>query len=204
MKDALDSQSSELVALYGRRRVGKAFLIRKIYGEHVVFEFTGFHRGEIEDQLTNFYKQLTTASKRFEKKKKPTDWIEAFDLLEKYLNGLRSKKKKVIFIDEFPWIDPPLQYKFLMVFEHSWNTYCTKRNDLVVVVCGSAALYAGRNRGVLQKQELHDEPILHHTTIHGNGRYPFLPRPRETGRECGPKHRPPMLRTKWGFKERIQ
>ena len=140
MNNLLESTTSELLVMYGRRRVGKTYLIREVYQQHFVFELTGKHKGNTEDQLKNFHKQLISSSKRFKNKEIPKDWAEAFEQLGKHLNGLRSKKKKVIFIDELPWIATP-RSKFLMDFEHFWNTYCTKRNDLVVVVCGSAASF---------------------------------------------------------------
>lgn len=150
----LNSGSSELLAVYGRRRVGKTFLIRKVYEDSMVFELTGLHRGTLKDQLQNFHSQLTSSSKIFEKKELSKDWFSAFQLLEKLLDGKRSKKKKVIFIDEFPWI-ATARSKFLMAFEHFWNTYCTKRNDLVVVVCGSAASFMV-NRIIKNKGGLHN------------------------------------------------
>jgi AAA+ ATPase superfamily predicted ATPase len=152
LNNLLQSDQSELVAVYGRRRVGKTYLIREIYSKHFVFEMTGYHNGTMKDQLENFFTQLTLFSKRFKNVKPPKDWLTAFHLLEEYLNGLKRKSKKVIFIDEFPWI-ATRRSKFLMAFEHFWNTYCTKRNDLVVVICGSAASFmvnqVVRNRGGL-------------------------------------------------------
>jgi hypothetical protein len=66
--------------------------------------------------------------------------LDAFSTLEIYLDTLRGKNKKVIFIDEFPWIATS-RSNFLMAFENFWNNYCTKREDLIVVICGSAASY---------------------------------------------------------------
>ncbi len=140
LNDMLNSKSSELIAVYGRRRVGKTFLIREIYKRHIVFEITGYYRGSMRDQLRNFYTQLKTSSSRFDNERVPEDWFAAFQLLEDYLNRMKSAQKKVVFIDEFPWI-ATARSKFLTAFEHFWNTYCTKRNDLVIVVCGSAASF---------------------------------------------------------------
>lgn len=140
MNDMLQSRSSELIAVYGRRRVGKTFLIRETYKSNIVFEITGYYKGSMRDQLRNFYTQIKEASPRFRDVKAPADWFTAFLLLADYLNGLQSKKKKVVFIDEFPWI-ATARSKFLTAFEHFWNTYCTKRSDLVVVICGSAASF---------------------------------------------------------------
>ena len=138
LTQTLQSQNSELVVVYGRRRIGKTFLIREFFKENIVFEVSGLYDGNMSDQLAVFYKQLNQG-----KKVKQT-WMEAFSDLEKHINRLRSKKKKVIFIDEFPWLATK-RSKFLMAFDHFWNTYCTKRNDLVVVICGSAASYMIKN-----------------------------------------------------------
>ncbi|MCF8374183.1 MAG: ATP-binding protein [Bacteroidales bacterium] len=154
MDEMLHSNSSELIAIYGRRRVGKTFLIREIYQKHIVFELIGLYKGSKKDQLKNFNAQLKLSSKRFENSDTPNDWFKAFELLKDYLNGLKSQKKKVIFIDEFPWIATS-RSKFLMVFEHFWNSYCTKRNDLVVMVCGSAASFMV-NKIIKNKGGLHN------------------------------------------------
>lgn len=150
----LKSNSSELIAVYGRRRVGKTFLIREIYKKHMVFELTGYYKGSMHDQLRNFHTQLQSSSARFNKVKVPDNWFTAFQLLEEYLNRLKTIKKKVVFIDEFPWIATS-RSKFLMAFEHFWNTYCTKRTDLVVVVCGSAASFMV-NKIIKNKGGLHN------------------------------------------------
>lgn len=63
-----------------------------------------------------------------------------FTVLENYLDTKKDTKKKVIFIDELPWI-ATARFKFLMAFENFWNNYCTKRDDLIVIICGSSASY---------------------------------------------------------------
>lgn len=84
--------------------------------------------------------KLNEVTDDLKKEKQPTDWLDAFSYLKTFLKGIKeSKKKKVIFIDEFPWVDSH-KSGFLPAFENFWNDYCTTRNDLVVVVvCGSAA-----------------------------------------------------------------
>lgn len=139
LKEALDSNQSELIAIYGRRRIGKTYLIRNCYSNNMVYEVTGLHNGSMADQLINFSNEISKNT-RLKNAGPPKTWFEAFARLEAYLDKLKSKKKKVVFIDEFPWMATP-KSKFLMAFEHFWNTYCTKRNDLTVVICGSAASY---------------------------------------------------------------
>ncbi|MBN4073051.1 AAA family ATPase [Crocinitomix catalasitica] len=144
LKESLETDVSELIAVYGRRRVGKTYLIRNTFARHIKFEVTGLYDGSKEKQLDAFFKELKQVSTKFSNSKKPTNWDEAFDLLKAYIKGIRGKKKKVIFIDELPWVDTH-KSDFLMYFGHFWNTFCEKRKDLVVVICGSAASYMVQN-----------------------------------------------------------
>jgi hypothetical protein len=139
LKEAIDNDKSELIALYGRRRIGKTYLIREYFKASIVFEMSGLYGGSLKDQLETFSKELVKRTKRTELETAKS-WFQAFTMLESYLDKFKSGTKKVIFIDEFPWIATP-KSKFLMAFENFWNTYCTKRNDLIVVICGSAASY---------------------------------------------------------------
>ncbi len=141
LQNALNSNKSELIAVYGRRRVGKTFLIRECYKQHLFFEVTGLFNGTMKDQLSNFSRELSKVKGRGQQEiSVPSGWLEAFSLLEQIIDKVRSKKKKVIFIDEFPWL-ATAKSRFLGAFENFWNHYCTKRSDLVVVICGSAASY---------------------------------------------------------------
>ncbi|MBK6628632.1 MAG: AAA family ATPase [Flavobacteriales bacterium] len=135
--DALESGHSELIVVHGRRRIGKTFLIRSVYEGQVSFEFSGMHRGAHRQQLKNFHMAFPAKARP---KAPPADWIDAFDRLGRYLDKLKGKAKKVVFIDEFPWLDGH-KSGFLAAFTNFWNGYATKRNDLVVVICGSAASY---------------------------------------------------------------
>lgn len=141
LNSALNSNKPELIAIYGRRRVGKTFLIREVYKKNINFEFSGIHKASLKQQLYNFHLTLSTKKTNF---KKPTSWIEAFHQLSLYLDKLTSSKKKVVFIDEFPWIDTH-KSGFLAAFENFWNSYASKRDNLVVVICGSAASYMIKN-----------------------------------------------------------
>ena len=154
LNERLQSNSSELIAVYGRRRVGKTFLIRECYKRNTVFEITGYYRGSMRDQLRNFHSQLKKNNRRIQTRPIPKDWFTAFELLESYLDNLRKPDKKVVFIDEFPWL-ATTRSKFLTAFEHFWNTYCTKRDDLVVVICGSAASFMV-NKIIRNKGGLHN------------------------------------------------
>jgi AAA+ ATPase superfamily predicted ATPase len=153
LKDALTTHRSELIAVYGRRRIGKTYLIREYYSKNIIFSFSGLRNGTRADQIENFMLELKGANFQ---DKKPDNWLQAFNILKQYLQGIKqTKKKKVIFIDEFPWVDSP-KSGFLPAFENFWNTYCTTRDDLIVVICGSAASYmikkVIKNRGGLHNR----------------------------------------------------
>lgn len=155
LKEALRSHRSELIAIYGRRRIGKTYLIREFYSNHFIFRFSGLRNGTRHEQLENFMIELKEKTTKFDQEE-PENWLQAFHILKKYLKKIRqSKKKKVIFIDEFPWVDS-MRSGFLQAFENFWNTYCTTRSDLIVVVCGSAASYMIkkiiRNKGGLHNR----------------------------------------------------
>ncbi len=140
LNEALNSSRSELIAVYGRRRIGKTFLIREFYEKDIVFSVTGYSEGDRSVQLKNFMSKLNGLTTEFNQEE-PADWIDGFALLKQYIISLRkTQRKKVIFIDEFPWMATN-KSGFLAAFENFWNEFCSVRTDLVVVVCGSAASY---------------------------------------------------------------
>lgn len=156
LNSALNSHRSELIAVYGRRRIGKTYLIREFYRDHIIFSFTGLNGENRPEQIENFMLKLSEVTDRFVGEALPENWLQAFSKLKEHLKQIRkSRKKKIIFIDEFPWADSQ-RSGFLAAFENFWNDYCTTRNDLVVVVCGSAASYMVkkiiRNKGGLHNR----------------------------------------------------
>ncbi|MCL9981139.1 MAG: ATP-binding protein [Bacteroidia bacterium] len=155
LQEAIDSHRSELIAVYGRRRIGKTYLIREFYKKQILFSFSGLRNGTLPNQLENFMLELNSITKDF-KNEEPKSWLQAFHLLKTHLKGIsETTRKKVIFIDEFPWVDS-IRSGFLPAFENFWNTYCTTRNDIIVVICGSAASYMMKkiikNRGGLHNR----------------------------------------------------
>jgi len=152
LENALTSSQSELLVVYGRRRIGKTFLIRETYKNQLAFEFVGMYKASTREQLKLFQQSLSNFSKT--KLKAPTNWLEAFQQLKNYCDTLTGNKKKVLFIDEFPWLDNN-KSSFLKAFDNFWNSYATKRNDLVVVICGSAAAYM-INKIIRNKGGLHN------------------------------------------------
>jgi AAA+ ATPase superfamily predicted ATPase len=127
----------EFLAVYGRRRVGKTFLIRQVYNKQIVFQMTGIARAKTPQQLSNFFSVLRDLDPGIDQISPPKNWFDAFGLLKNYLQKLKGSKK-VVFFDELPWIDTP-RSNFLSALEHFWNAWASNRPDILLVVCGSAA-----------------------------------------------------------------
>jgi AAA+ ATPase superfamily predicted ATPase len=144
LTDALQSNQAELIAVYGRRRVGKTYLIRQFYADRILFEFTGMKESSLATQLENFVLSISTALNLETEIAPPNNWLQAFHILIRLLEKRLSSKKQVIFLDEFPWIDTP-RSNFLAAFDHFWNSWASKQNNLVIVICGSAASWMIQN-----------------------------------------------------------
>jgi AAA+ ATPase superfamily predicted ATPase len=137
LNQLLNSKEAEFLAIYGRRRVGKTFLIRQVYAGQIVFQMTGIARANTARQLMNFFNVIRDLDKSVEENQLPRNWFDAFQQLKRYLQNL-GQPKKVIFFDELPWIDTP-RSNFLSALEHFWNSWASARTDIILVVCGSAA-----------------------------------------------------------------
>ncbi len=138
LKDTLSSTQSEMVAVYGRRRVGKTFLVRNCYSKELIFSISGMHNATQHEQLKNFSIALKEAKKSRAKIIPPTSWIDAFEELKDFIFLQKTKSKKVLFFDELPWLDTP-KSNFLQALDLFWNSWATNRKDIVLVICGSAA-----------------------------------------------------------------
>lgn len=137
LQEYFDSQKSELVAVYGRRRVGKTYLIKRFFNEQFDFWFTGIYDAKKTDLLKLFGMELEKYSGK--KIKTPKDWFEAFNALTEYLSSL-GKEKITVFLDELPWLDTP-KGNFLQAFSYFWNMWHSDKGQLKLFVCGSATTW---------------------------------------------------------------
>jgi len=135
-QELYSSDQSEFVAVYGRRRVGKTFLIREVFSEKFVFDVAGLAEASTKEQLINFNIALNknNLGETFPIAK---NWLIAFQQLITLVEKL-PQKRKVIFFDEIPWMDT-LRSGFISALEHFWNGWACARKDIVLIVCGSAS-----------------------------------------------------------------
>ncbi len=137
--EAGQSGRPEFIAVYGRRRVGKTFLVRKAFGNRFAFSHAGLARTGMRGQLAAFADSLSQSfGKPFDV---PSSWLEAFSLLRKALSAKRGRK--ILFLDEVPWMDTPCS-RFLPALEHFWNGWASGEDDIVLVICGSATSWIVR------------------------------------------------------------
>ena len=149
LNDLYNSDSAELVALYGRRRVGKTFLIDEVFEGRMSFRHSGLspiddlsttdnkRKSKMKNQLDHFFRSLKLQG--YKDKEKPKSWLEAFYMLEDLIIDKYDDKERVlIFIDEIQWLDTP-RSNFMTGFEAFWNGWACHKKNIMVIVCGSSS-----------------------------------------------------------------
>lgn len=160
----IQEKEASFVVVYGRRRVGKTFLINSFFKDDYAFKCTGLSKRNKQDQLLNFATSLNRYSKG-EAYATPTSWYEAFENLRTLLEAKHTEGKKVVFIDEMPWMDTP-RSNFIVALEHFWNEWGCTQTDLVFIVCGSATSW-------ITKKILRNHGGLHNRATHRLYLHPF-------------------------------
>lgn len=145
LKELAKSDHSELAVVYGRRRVGKTFLVRETFDYKFAFSHAGVENGTLRDELFAFWDSLRDAGCECGR---PTDWWTAFGELKNLLRRCPDARK-IVFLDELPWMDTH-KSGFIKALESFWNGWASARRDIFLVVCGSAAAWMVKN--VLQSR----------------------------------------------------
>ena len=147
LEDCSESNKPEFLALYGRRRVGKTYLIKEFFHETFSFYATGVQNGNTKEQLKAFRESLIKYGD--EERSIPNDWFEAFSRLQKLLEKDDVRRdyragKRVIFLDELPWMDRA-RSDFKSALDYFWNAWGSAKKDVFLIVCGSATTWVIKN-----------------------------------------------------------
>ncbi len=142
LEKCVNSKKSEFAVVYGRRRIGKTFLVNQVFKDRYDFCYVGGHNLSEEEQLQKFAEALKKyGNSAFLPRLK--DWFEAFTNLQEILQASKANKK-VLFIDEMPWIDTP-NSKFIKALESFWNGWAALRSDILLIASGSATSWMAEN-----------------------------------------------------------
>jgi nicotinamide riboside kinase len=149
LKNCFESDKSEFVAVYGRRRVGKTFLVKELFESEFTFYATGILNGNRDAQLRAWNSEIS----RFGGTDFPAaaNWAEAFENLNALVERVATEKtntakkaKKVVFLDELPWM-ATMHADFLAGLDYFWNRWASSRKDVLLIICGSAASWITDN-----------------------------------------------------------
>lgn len=152
LKEAYNSEYSQFVAVYGRRRIGKTFLVRETFEYSFTFQHAGAAKESLKGQLGLFRTSLQDFGHHDCPELKT--WHEAFNQLKVLIQNSKLKKK-TIFLDEAAWMDTP-KSNFLSALEHFWNSWASNRKDVLLIICASATSWiinkVFKNRGGLHNR----------------------------------------------------
>lgn len=138
----LESNRSEFVIISGRRRIGKTYLVDNFFKKKYDLTFVGHHKTSTKVQIENFIRAIGKGAKK--RQINATSWYDAFNTLEDYLETLPKNRKKIIFIDEMPWIDHQ-RSNFVSALENFWNGWANRRSDIMLIATGSATSWMADN-----------------------------------------------------------
>lgn len=170
LKKYIDSNRAEFIAVYGRRRVGKTFLVTETFKDALSFDMTGVIDGDKEDQLVSF--NIALKESGYEGKR-VTDWYGAFEALKEVVKKVPQNKQAIIFIDELPCLDTP-RSGLVKALDLFWNGWANRQSNVKLIVCGSATTWIVDNiidnHGGLHNRITH-EMHIHPFTLHDTEAY---------------------------------
>lgn len=141
----LKSNKAEFLALYGRRRVGKTFLVDQFFqGKGLFFEITGTKNASRREQLRKFHREWSNLFENPKNLTQPTDWGEALYRLKESIEVIPKRQKVILFFDEIPWLSAK-KSGFLTELDYIWNRHFSRMTNLILIICGSAAAWMIKN-----------------------------------------------------------
>lgn len=158
LQDIFSSKEAEFIVVYGRRRVGKTFLVKNFFKKKpcVFFHITGIKDGLLEEQLSEFAKVIGKTFYHGATLASPSKWMKAFEELTNAINTVSKTKKVILFLDEFPWLVTK-RSRLLQTLDYYWNHYWVNDPRIKLVICGSSASW-------IIKNILHNKGGLHNRT----------------------------------------
>ena len=140
LEDAYSSKEAEFIAIYGRRRIGKTFLIRNFFypKKNIYFQATGIKNSPVKKQLERFAQEIGTAFYKGTSIKVPNDWMHGLEVLTQAIQQQPKNKKIVLFFDELPWLATP-KSGLIQAIEYFWNRHWAHDSRIKLIVCGSSA-----------------------------------------------------------------
>lgn len=155
------SDQAEFIAIYGRRRVGKTYLINQLLGDRFAFSMTGIIGGTPSEEMEAFTDSLSFAG--YDLKCKPDTWLKAFSELRKFLQPIvETGKPCIVFLDEIPSLDTQ-RSGFVRALGYFWNSWASLHDNFKLIVCGSATTWMIKNiiddKGGLHNRLTHEMPL---------------------------------------------
>ncbi len=145
LKSLYTSENAQFLAIYGRRRVGKTFLISQYFKDKGIYlEITGLRNTDTKNQLLTFEDELCDVFGDNAVEQKINTWFDAFKILRKQIVKISLSQKIILFFDEVPWLSTP-KSSFLSALDHLWNRYLSRMDNVILIVCGSAASWMIKN-----------------------------------------------------------
>jgi len=169
LDEIFNSKKAEFVALYGRRRVGKTYLMEQFFMNKpcLFLHVTGLLQGKLNEQLENFSQVMseTFFAETGLKLERPISWMHAFELLTNTIQKFSKHNRIVFFFDELPWLASK-KSGFKAALDYYWNTKWSKNKKILLIVCGSAASW-------MIKNIINDKGGLHNRITWQIPLYPF-------------------------------
>ncbi len=138
LKQCYEARQAQLVIVYGRRRVGKTYLVQEAFKDKFALRLTGAYNQPRKTQIANATMEIRRVYDAYFRA--PHDWPEFFSLLRDFIESRSKDERQVVFIDEIPWMDTP-KSGFLPAFEYFWNSWGAQQSNLLLIVCGSATTW---------------------------------------------------------------